>query len=199
VPHIELNNDGPGIRGLMMYRPETAKPLNDLVEALLVAPNSLSRGERELIASYVSKLNDCYYCTTSHGAYAAAQLDGGWDVVDAVRDDPATAEITPKMKALLGIAEKVQQSGRAVTGADVAAARAEGATDIEIHDTVLIAAAFCMYNRYVDGLGTVAPPDRASYDERGTLIVEHGYAALNAMLTGGPPPTSSPTSSTAPQ
>src|SRR4051812_27850046 len=99
----------------MQYRPETAKPLNDLVEALLVAPNSLSRGERELIASYVSKLNDCYYCTTSHGAYAAAQLDGGWDVVDAVRDDPDGAPITPKLRALLGIAEKVQQSGRSVT------------------------------------------------------------------------------------
>ena len=192
MPHIELHNDAPGIRGLMMFRPETAKPLNELVEVLLVADNSLSRGERELIASYVSKRNDCFFCTTSHGAYAAAQLDGGWDLVDAVRDDIDSAPITPKLRALLLIAGHVQEGGKAVTEADVAAARAVGATDVEIHDAVLIAAAFCMYNRYVDGLATWAPEDRSTYDERGKMIVENGYAALNAMLSqGGPAPTSS--------
>ena len=186
MAHIKVPDGVPGIRGLMQFRPETALPLNQLVEVLLVADNSLSRGERELIASYVSKLNDCHYCATSHGAYAAAQLDGGWELVDAVRADPSSAPITPKLAALLQIAAKVQQGGKAVGDDDVAAARAEGATDVEIHDTVLIAAAFCMYNRYVDGLATFAPPDRASYDERGHLIVEHGYLALNAALN---PPT----------
>jgi uncharacterized peroxidase-related enzyme len=192
MAYIELGNDGPGIRGLMQYRPETAKPLNELVEVLLRAESTLTRGERELIASYVSKRNDCFYCTTSHGAYAAAQLDGGWDLVDAVRDDVDSAPITPKLRALLHIAGKVQQGGKAVTQDDVDAARAEGATDVEVHDTVLIAAAFCMYNRYVDGLGTTAPPDRSTYDERGKLIVEQGYVALNALLAGGAPPTPAP-------
>jgi len=189
MAHIDTGNDAPGIRGLMQFRPETAKPLNELVEVLLRDDNSLSRGERELIASYVSKLNDCAYCSTSHGAYAALQLDGGWAVVDDVWTDPSGAPVSDKMRALLGIAGRVQQGGKSVTEADVTAARAAGATDVEIHDTVLIAAAFCMYNRYVDGLGTFAPPGRASYEERGKAIVEHGYRALNAMLASPPPST----------
>ena len=190
MPHIELANDAPGIRGLMQFRPETARPLNELVEVLLRDDNTLSRGERELIASYVSKLNDCDYCSTSHGAYAALQLDGGWSVVDGVWADPGGAPVSDKMHGLLAIAAKVQQGGKHVTETDVIAAREAGATDEEIHDTVLIAAAFCMYNRYVDGLATVAPKGRASYEERGHAIVEHGYRALNARLAAPPaPPT----------
>jgi hypothetical protein len=53
--------------------------------------------------------------------------------------------------------------------------RAEGATDLEIHDTVLIAAAFCMFNRYVDGLGTSAPDDPAQYAASAQHLVRHGY------------------------
>jgi len=164
----------------MAFRPETAAPLNELVEVLLRGDNTLSRGDRELIASYVSKLNDCHFCSTSHGGFAALQLDGGWDVVDAVWTDVDGAPITPKMRALLGVAAHVQAGGKQVTDADVAAARAEGATDVELHDTVLIAAAFCMYNRYVDGLGTWAPADRADYADSAKVIVEHGYHAFEA-------------------
>jgi len=189
MPHIDLANDAPGIRGLMQFRPETAKPLNELVEVLLRDDNTLSRGERELIASYVSKLNDCDYCSTSHGAYAALQLEGGWTVVDGVWADPSGAPVGDKMRGLLALAAKVQQGGQRVLESDVAVARAAGATDTEIHDTVLIAAAFCMYNRYVDGLATVAPTGRASYEERGQAIVEHGYRALNARLAAPPTPT----------
>ncbi len=178
MPHIELNSDEPGIRGLFRFRPETARPLNDLVEVLLRGPGSLTPGERELIAAYVSTLNDCQYCSCSHAAYAAAQLPGGMALVAQVRADAASAPISAKLRALLAIAFAVQQSGLKVTAADVAAARAEGATDSEIHDTVLIAAAFCMFNRYVDGLATVAPDDPASYDARAQRIVADGYLAL---------------------
>lgn len=182
MPHIDLPEGMPGIRGPMAFRPSTSKPLNDLVEVLLREDNSLSRGERELIASHVSKLNGCRYCSTSHGAYAARQLDGGWDVVDAVWADLDAAPVSPKLRALLVVAGQVREGGLAVTPEAVAAARAEGATDVEIHDTVLIAAAFCMFNRYVDGLATWAPEDRSSYDERAHLIVDQGYRALNASL-----------------
>jgi uncharacterized peroxidase-related enzyme len=177
MPHIALPDGLPGILGPMHFRPETAKPLNELAEVLLRGESTLTRGERELIAAYVSKLNDCHFCHTSHATFAALQLDDGWAVVDAMIADLATAPVSPKLRALLMIAGKVQQSGRAVTESDVAAARAEGATDVEIHDAVLIAAAFCMFNRYVDGLGTWAPEHRDDYLEVGRRIIEHGYAA----------------------
>jgi uncharacterized peroxidase-related enzyme len=167
----------PGNVGLLNYRPATAKPLNDLAEVLLRGDNTLSRGERELIAAHVSRLNRCHFCFSSHATFAALQLDGGWETVDSVIDDPASAPVTPKLRALLEIAAKVQQGGLAVGEADIAAARAEGATDEELHDTVLIAAAFCMYNRYVDGLATWAPAERDDYADAGRMIVEHGYSA----------------------
>jgi uncharacterized peroxidase-related enzyme len=178
MPHIALPNL-PGIRGLMAFRPETAKPLNHLVEMLLRHPNTLSQGERELIATYVSSENTCHYCQSIHGAIAAAHLEGDEAVVEEVKRDFDAAAISPKLKTLLRIAGKVQQNGKKVTEADVAAARAEGATDLEIHDTVLIAAAFCMYNRYVDGLATVQPRDPALYRERGKLVARDGYVAAN--------------------
>jgi uncharacterized peroxidase-related enzyme len=138
---------------------------------------SLPPGERELIAAYVSGLNDCTFCCSSHSAFAAVQLDAGMSLVDKVRTDLDSAPVSPKLKALLRVAGAVQQSGRAVTPELVGAARTEGATDIEIHDTVLIAAAFCMFNRYVDGLGTFAPQQPEDYLPSAAHIVEHGYGA----------------------
>ena len=182
MAHIALADGVPGILGPMFFRPETAKPLNDLAEVLLRSDNSLTRGERELIAAHVSKLNNCHFCHTSHATFAALQLDDGWDVVDAVVADPSTAPISDKMRQLLAIATKVQSGGLNVTDADVAAARHQGATDVEIHDTVLIAAAFCMFNRYVDGLATWAPPNREDYAETGRMIVEVGYAATSPPI-----------------
>jgi uncharacterized peroxidase-related enzyme len=180
MPHITLNSDEPGIRGLFRFRPETAVPLNQLAEALLRTPNSLTPGERELIAAYVSGLNECQYCCSSHSAYAAAQLPGGMELVQEVRADAASAPVSAKMKALLAIAAAVQQSGKKVSEQDVAAARTAGATDVEIHDTVLIAAAFCMFNRYVDGLATIAPDDPALYEARASRILAGGYLGLLA-------------------
>ena len=183
MAHIELPEDvPPGILGLMAYRPATAKPLNHLAEVLLREDNSLSRGERELIAAYVSNLNDCNFCQSSHSAFAAQQLEGSEALVDAVKLNPATADISPKVRALLGIARQVQKGGLHVTKEDVEAARAEGATDLEIHDAVLIAAAFCMYNRYVDGLATWAPSDRDEYRNMAHHIVDHGYVAAGEAL-----------------
>jgi uncharacterized peroxidase-related enzyme len=161
----------------MQFRPETAVHLNALAEELLRADNSLSRGDRELIAAYVSSRNKTVFCEHSHSAFAAVQLDGGVDLVEQVKSDPDNAPIEPKLRALLHIADKVAVDGKSVTSSDIEAARIEGATDIEIHDTVLIAAAFCMYNRYVDGLGTWQPTDPQMYRERAHLLVEHGYGA----------------------
>jgi len=180
MAYIDLGPDEkefPGITGLMRFRPETAKPLNQLAEVLLRGPNSLTPGERELIAAYVSGLNECEFCCASHSAFAAAQLDEGMAVVDQVRLDPDSAPVSAKLRCLLRIAGAVRAGGSKVTGAMVAAARAEGATDPEIHDAVLIAAAFCMYNRYVDGLGTMPADDPRAYAESASRIVEVGYSA----------------------
>jgi uncharacterized peroxidase-related enzyme len=164
---------------LFRFRPETAGPLTDLAEVLLRGPNSLTRGERELIAAYVSSLNQCQFCHSSHAAFAAAQLPGGMTQVREVCDGGGVeqAPVSAKLRALLDIASAVQEGGLKVTSEQVAAARAAGATDTEIHDCVLIAAAFCMFNRYVDGLATVAPDDPDAYAAAAQYIVEHGYRA----------------------
>lgn len=165
----------PGIVSLFAFRPETARPMQELAEVLLRGPSSLSRGERELIAAVVSTRNDCHFCGSSHAAFAAAQLEGGDELVASVRVDPETAAISDKMKRLIAIAEQVQVSGKSVTDDVVAAARAAGATDVEVHDTVLIAAAFCMFNRYVDGLAAMTPQEPEAYRAMAGMIVEHGY------------------------
>ena len=183
MAHITLDPAMPGIRGLLAYRPETGRPLSELAEVLLRGPGTLSRGERELIGAYVSALNECRYCASSHSACAAAQLPGGMALVEQVCAGLAQAPVPAKLKALLAIAAAVRDSGHAVTGELVAAARAAGATGAEIHDTVLIAAMFCMFNRYVDGLATAAPDDPAVYAAGARRLIEHGYL---------PPPASQP-------
>lgn len=179
MPHIALPEGLHGIRSAMSFRPDTAKPLNELAELLLHAPNSLTQGERELIATYVSSQNDCYFCQTVHGAIASACLDDNESLVKHVKTDFMSAAISDKLKALLVIAGKVQIGGKLVTSDDVAAAKAAGARDMEIHDTVLIAAAFCMYNRYVDGLATWQPVDDELYRERGKKIAREGYVTMS--------------------
>lgn len=175
MPHISLPAGLPGIRGLMAFRPETAGPINALVDTLLRGPGTLTPGERELIAAYVSSRNDCRYCATIHGAVAARHLDNEALVAD-VTCDFEHAHVSDKLKALLAIAGKTAHSGNDVTAADVARAREHGATDLEIHDTVLIAAVFCMCNRYVDGLATWAPDDPDFYRERARIVAADGYA-----------------------
>jgi uncharacterized peroxidase-related enzyme len=186
MAHITLPEGLPGIIGPLAFRPETARPLAALADALLAGPSTLERAERELIGTYVSYLNECKFCHNSHGALAQYLLKDTPGVADAVRRDYRSAPISQKLKALLNIAGKVQRDGRLVTEEDVAAARSEGATDIEIHDTVLIAAAFCMFNRYVDGLSTFTPSDPDGYRERARFVARHGYAAVATPRTEEP-------------
>ncbi len=175
MPHISLPEGLPGITSGFAFRPETAKPMRELAHVLLHGPGTLTPGERELIATYVSSRNDCFFCQTSHGAAAAAHLGKDFGLVDQVKRDSQQAEVSEKLKALLTIAGKVQEGGKRVTTADVAHARELGATDLEIHDTVLIAAAFSMFNRYVDGLATWQPEDPKMYAAMGEHLATHGY------------------------
>ncbi|HKK46612.1 MAG TPA: peroxidase-related enzyme [Balneolaceae bacterium] len=175
MAYIELGNNFPGIVGLLEYNPETAKPLLQLAETLLQGPSPLTKGERETIASYVSYHNKCHFCHTSHGASAAHHFGGDLSLIDEIKNDFQKTDIPAKLRALLNVAKKVQKSGKEVTPEDIEKAREAGATDRELHDTVLIAATFCMYNRYVDGLGTEAPESIEAYDEMGRQMAEEGY------------------------
>jgi len=184
MAHISLPEGIPGILGPMALSPQTAKPLNELADILLRGPNSLAPAERELIATYVSSQNDCYFCQHAHGAVAAYRLGGDEKLVDDVKANFQSAGITDKLKALLTIAGSVQKGGKQVTSEQIEQARNHGATDKEIHDTVLIAAAFCMYNRYVDGLATWAPTDPEMYRQNGKRLADHGYTTSTAKLVG---------------
>lgn len=175
MPHIDVRTDLFGVTSLLDYRRDTAEPICALTQLLLRGESTLTEMERELIATLVSIRNGCDFCGAAHAA-ATCQLPGGdQSLVHAVVNDLATAPVSEKMRALLAIAGAVQQSGRAVTPAHAQAARDAGATDREIHDTVLIAALFSMYNRYVDGLASVAPTDPAFYDALGARITTRGY------------------------
>jgi uncharacterized peroxidase-related enzyme len=168
----------------MVFSPETTKPLCDLVQVLLTGPHTLTPAERELIATYVSSQNDCIYCQSCHGSTAAQHLGGSdadYELIAQIKQNYQATPISAKMKALLAIAGKVQKGGKQVTASDVDRARQHGATDKEVHDTVLIAAAFCMYNRYVDGLATWAPSDANMYRENGRRLAEVGYVESTAQ------------------
>ena len=177
MPHIKLPEQMPGITAGFAFRPETAGPLRELAHVLLHAPgnSAFSSRDRELIATFVSSRNSCYFCQTSHGA-AAAHLSDSTALVDAVCRDYQTAPIPDKLKALLALAAEVQVDGKRVTPEMVEQARRHGANDLEIHDTILIAAAFCMFNRYVDGLGTWQPRDPEMYRVMGQQMAEAGYS-----------------------
>ena len=177
MAHINVEDGVPGIRSLVMFRPETGKPLYELAQVLLRGESTLTEAERELIAAYVSKRNDTMFCMMSHAAASRALYGDDKNIVDDVLNDIKHANISDKMKALLNIAGKVQVLGKEVTQQDVDAARDEGATDKEIHDTVLIAAAFSMFNRYVDGLASFTPTDEKEYEAMGKRMAEKGYVA----------------------
>ena len=175
MPHIEVNENLPGIRSLMAFSPQTAEPMGKLANLLLRDNKGLSMADSELIATYVSYLNDCFYCHQSHGAIATCYLDGNKELVEQVRKDYRHADISDKLKALLSIAASVQKGGKYVTSGQTEKAREAGATDKDIHDTVLIAAAFCMFNRYVDGLAAITPEDLSTYELRAKQVAEKGY------------------------
>jgi uncharacterized peroxidase-related enzyme len=175
MAHIKVAEGVPGIRSLVLFRPETGKPLYELAQILLRGPSPLSEAERELIAAYVSHRNDCMFCRNSHAAAARCLFGEDENLVDDVLQDMKLSAVSDKMKALLNIAGKVQILGNKVTPEDIEAARSLGADDREIHDTVLIAASFSMFNRYVDGLASFAPTDPAVYEEMGKRMAK-GYS-----------------------
>jgi uncharacterized peroxidase-related enzyme len=177
MPHIPLESHLPGITGLLEYRKDSAQPIRELTQFLLRGPSTLSEGERELIATVVSNGNNCTFCTTAHTA-AADLLLGETETTNKIKKDITTAPVSQKLKALLIIASLVRESGKAVTKEAIERAKSEGATDLEIHDTVLIAALFCLYNRYVDGLATALPADASYYNTLADRLVHHGYTRL---------------------
>ena len=183
MPHINFNNTYPGIRAALSFRPEVAPPLGMLTDILLRESSGLSLADRELIGMHVSALNNCDYCFKSHAAIACIYLNNDEQLIGNIQKDYTTAPITGKLKSLLTIAGKVQQSGKAVTPEDIENARQQGASDLDIHDTVLIAALFCLFNRYVDGLATTTPTDEESYRIRAQQVADRGYSGVTKSIS----------------
>ncbi len=177
MPHINLEDHLPGITGLLEYRKDSAEPIRELTQLLLRGPSTLSEAERELIATLVSHANECTFCTTAH-TRAADKLLGECRTAAAIKTDIESAPVSEKMKALCVIAKQVQRSGKAVTKESIQRAKSAGATDTEIHDTVLIAALFCLYNRYVDGLATRLPDTSSYYESLAERLITNGYRRL---------------------
>ena len=175
MPHIAAPEGVPGIAGLVAFKPAVGAKLLAFGNELLRGPSPLTPAERELIAAFVSSRNDCTFCSRTHQAVATHLLDDGGSTVCALIDDLETAPVDDKLRSLLRIAAKVAHSGRDVLADDIATARAAGATDEDIHDAVLVAAAFCMFNRYVDGLAALTPDDDATYEFIGAVLAESGY------------------------
>ncbi len=177
MSYIPLEEHLPGVTGLLEYDQEAAAPIRELTQILLRGVSTLSEGERELIATVVSNGNQCRFCTAAHSA-AADILLGNNETSKKVKENIVTAPVSDKMKSLLTIALMVRENGKCVTQDAIDTARSRGATDIEIHDTVLIAALFCLYNRYVDGLATFTPTDPGFYTSLGERLKNHGYNRL---------------------
>lgn len=177
MPYIPLESHLPGITGLLEYRKDSGQPIRELTQILMRGDSTLTEAERELIATVVSTGNQCTFCSTAHTA-AADFLIGENETSKKVKQDITSAPVSNKMKALLTIASLTRESGKSVTAEAIEKAKAEGATDIEIHDTVLIAALFCLYNRYVDGLATALPADNNYYNVLAERLVNHGYTRL---------------------
>jgi len=175
-PYISIPEGLPGIRGPLSLRPDVAKPLSAFMEVLMRDENVLSRGERELIATYVSHLNNCFFCEQAHGGVTQYYLQCSTDFIQKIKSDLSEADISDKLKSLLRIAGSVVKGGKHVTSQQVEEAKSLGATDLEIHDVVLIAAAFCMFNRYTDGLNTWAPAETEFYTARAAQVARDGYS-----------------------
>jgi uncharacterized peroxidase-related enzyme len=176
--------DAPGILAAIRLTPGLGVHLRGLADELLVQDfpgATISRAEREMLATAVSAANDCFYCMDSHGAFATAVLEmlGQSDrapIIDMLKKGSSDG-LDAKMQALLHIARTVRRSGLELRAADVEAALAAGASDADVQLAVLIAAAFSMYNRMVDGFRAKTPPSAEAYRARADEIAAHGYSA----------------------
>jgi uncharacterized peroxidase-related enzyme len=175
MAYINTGIDQPGIIELLFYKGSTGQALAAFTQALMQGPSGLSPAEREIIAAYVSKLNGCEFCQKAHTAIAGQHLGDGGELAACAIVQPSVAPVSGKMKALLGIARKVQLGGREVSPDDIQAARMQGASDEDVHDAVLVAAAFCMFNRYVDGLGARLPEQEEEYGALASTLAKQGY------------------------
>ncbi len=184
--------DAPGILTALRLTPQLGIHLRGLADELLVNDfpgATIRRDEREMLATAVSAANDCFYCMDSHGAFAGALLELGSEahraaLVDVVKHGRSDG-FDEKMQALLHISRTVRRNPLELTAADVDTAQAAGASDADVQLAVLIAAAFSMYNRMVDGFRAKTPPTAEAYKERASEIAEHGYSDQRVSAVPG--------------
>ncbi|MGH7282038.1 MAG: carboxymuconolactone decarboxylase family protein [Polyangiaceae bacterium] len=167
----------------MGLAPGLATHLRGLADELLVKDfpgATITRADRELLATAVSAGNDCFYCMDSHGAFASALLRKTnateiESLVDGIKSG-GSGGLSPKMAALVDIARTVRKNPRDARADQIERAIAAGASNADTQLAVLIAAAFCMYNRMVDGLRAPTLPTADAYRARAEEIAQHGYS-----------------------
>jgi uncharacterized peroxidase-related enzyme len=184
--------DVPGILVAMRLKPELGFHLRGLADQVLVEDYpgaTISRAEREMLATATSAANDCFYCMDSHGAFATALLERSDEhdripIIDVIKQGSSEG-LSPKMQALLHITRTVRREPRQLSTADVADAIDAGATDADVQLAVLIASAFSMYNRLVEGFRAKTPPSAEAYMPRAHEIAEHGYSSPQVAAVPG--------------
>lgn len=171
---IPLDGSKPGMRSLLAYYPAIAKPLTGLMKLLMRSESGVDKSESELIATYVSGLNHCKACEDIHGTVAYHLNERNEQTLRELKDNQPVS-VSARLKSLLELAANVQESGLNVSSNLIEKLKSNGCSDREIHDAVLITALFCMFNRYIDGLGIKSNDTLFSLNERGKHIAEYGY------------------------
>lgn len=175
MAHISLDPNLPGMRSLLAFRPAIAPSLLGLMQTIMRSNIGLSIGERELIATYVSKLNNCSQCFQIHGEVAKCFFIDQPTLINEILEDSNLSTITERQNVILNIAKNVQRGGLFVTAKQIEEAKLKGISELEIHDIVLIASLFCFFNKYSDGLGLTSNDTPETLSKRGQIMAEFGY------------------------
>jgi uncharacterized peroxidase-related enzyme len=161
--------------------PDTARPLLDYHELVMRGPSPFTVAERELIAAYVSGVNECGYCHGVHTATAEAfGIPEG--LLEALLADLDTAPVDEKIRAVLRYVGKLTTAPARLTDDDAAAVLAAGWDERALHDAVIVCALFNFMNRMVNGLGIKA--DESYFALSGKRLRDVGYTGLAVLLDG---------------
>lgn len=178
MPYIPIINNTPGIVGLLDTYTDTGKVLRNLADILLNKnSNAFIKAERETVASYVSFLNNCNFCYKSHSSIAdclwkrKGQTKEYIDKIETLEETMSSS----KIETLLYIAKKLHACPQGVKQEDIDLLFTFNFTPDDINDLILIISSFCMFNRYVDGLGTFHALDDDMYNNMAEKIAINGY------------------------
>jgi len=167
-----------GVGDIFMHDPARYLPFVQLLDNVMSAESELSKAQREMIALYVSRLNDCHYCVDSHsGVLAGLETDA--DLVHSLANR-STEHLDDRLRAVFTFAHKLALEPGSLSEADIDAVRSAGWSDQTIEDTMCVVATFAFLNRLVDGFGIVGSDDH--FQQVGGMVSQQGYQPLLNMI-----------------